>query len=92
MLALRTGRFSEAEHLRVLALLALAGLPLQTRLAPEAIVAAMRSDKKRRDGGARFVLPRAIGDVEYGIACNDRTVRAVLQALARAPESIRARR
>ncbi|HEX4014259.1 MAG TPA: 3-dehydroquinate synthase family protein [Candidatus Cybelea sp.] len=92
MLALRTGRFSEAEHLRVLALLALAGLPLQTRLAPEAIVAAMRNDKKRRGGGARFVLPRAIGDVEYGIACNDRTVRAVLQALARAPESIRARR
>jgi 3-dehydroquinate synthetase len=92
MLALRTGRFSQAEHLRVLTLLALGGLPLRTSLAPEAIAAAMRSDKKRRGGSSRFVLPRAIGDVEYGVVCNDRTVRAVLAALARPPESIRARR
>lgn len=92
MLALRTGRFSQGEHLRVLTLLALGGLPLQTSLEPEAIAAAMRSDKKRRGGSSRFVLPRAIGDVEYGVACNDRTVRAVLAALARPPERIRARR
>ncbi|HEY6484904.1 MAG TPA: 3-dehydroquinate synthase family protein [Candidatus Cybelea sp.] len=92
LLALRTGRFSQAEHLRVLTLLALGGLPLQTSLAPEAIAAAMRSDKKRHAGSSRFVLPRAIGDVEYGVVCHDRTVRAVLSALARPPERIRARR
>ena len=76
----------------MLTLLALAGLPLQTSLEPEAILAAMRSDKKRRGGSLRFVLPRAIGDVEYGVACSDRSVRAVLDRLARPPESIRARR
>jgi 3-dehydroquinate synthetase len=30
---------------------------------PAAIVAAMTTDKKRKDGRVRFVLPRAIGDV-----------------------------
>jgi 3-dehydroquinate synthase len=84
-LALRTGRFTEREHLRVLALLALLGLPLQTTVAPDAILAAMRADKKRRDGKLRFVLPRAIGDVEYGVECSTRTVQAVLARLGRPP-------
>jgi 3-dehydroquinate synthase len=84
-LALRTGRFSEREHLRVLALLTLLGLPLQTSVDPGAIFAAMRADKKRRDGQLRFVLPRAIGDVEYGVECNARAVRAVLARLGRSP-------
>ncbi len=84
-LALRTGRFSEREHLRVLALLALFGLPLQTAVDPDAIFAAMRADKKRRGGQLRFVLPRAIGDVEYGVTCSARTVRAVVARLGRPP-------
>jgi 3-dehydroquinate synthase len=84
-LALRTGRFSEREHLRVLTLLALLGLPLQTTVDPDAIFAAMRADKKRRAGQLRFVLPRAIGDVEYGVECSARTVRAVLARLGRPP-------
>jgi 3-dehydroquinate synthase len=84
-LALRTGRFSEREHLRVLALLALFGLPLQTAVDPDGIFAAMHSDKKRRGGQLRFVLPRAIGDVEYGVECSARTVRAVLAGLGRPP-------
>jgi 3-dehydroquinate synthetase len=83
LLALRTGRFTEAEHLRVLALLALLRLPLQT---------AMSSDKKRRAGRLRFVLPRAIGDVEHGVECDNRSVRAVLARLAEPPEKFRARR
>jgi 3-dehydroquinate synthase len=85
LLALRTGRFSEAEQLRVLTLLALFGLPLQTPLEPDAVLAAMRHDKKRRDGRLRFVLPRAIGDVEYGVECATPSVRAVLRRLHEKP-------
>ncbi len=92
LLALRSGRFSEREHLRVLALLALLRLPLQAELQPRAVLAAMRSDKKRRAGTLRFVLPRAIGDVEYGVRCDDRSIRWTLARLAQAPSKIRARR
>ncbi|MGB8907188.1 MAG: 3-dehydroquinate synthase family protein [Candidatus Cybelea sp.] len=92
LLALRTGRFSEAEHLRVITLLTLLRLPLQTDLAPEVVLAAMSSDKKKRSGRLRFVLPRSIGDVEYGIECPGRSVRAVLAALQEPPEKLRARR
>ncbi len=92
MLALQTGRFSEREHLRVLAVLALLGLPLETSLPPDAILAAMAADKKRRAGRQRFVVPRAIGDVEYGVECDARSVRAVLKRLQRPPARVRARR
>ncbi len=92
LLALQRGRFSEREHFRVLALLTLLGLPLQTSLAPDDVLAAMRTDKKRRRGKLRFVLPLAIGDVEYGVECDNRSVRAVLARLQRPPETIRARR
>jgi 3-dehydroquinate synthetase len=92
LLAIATGRFSRQEHLRVVTLLALLGLPLQTSIEPEAIHAAMRADKKTRGGRARFVLPRAIGDVEYGVQCSDRSVKAVLRRLREPPESFRARR
>jgi 3-dehydroquinate synthetase len=87
LLALRTGRFSEREHLRVLALLALLGMPLRTAVDAGAIFEAMRSDKKKRLGRLRFVLPRAIGDVEYGVECSERLVRAVLARLRRPPGS-----
>jgi 3-dehydroquinate synthetase len=92
LLALQTGRFDRASHLRVITLLALFGLPLQTTLEPDAVLQAMRADKKRRGGRLRFVLPRAIGDVEYGVECADVSVRAVLRRLRRPPESFRARR
>ncbi|HEV3194774.1 MAG TPA: hypothetical protein VGZ06_01445, partial [Candidatus Cybelea sp.] len=92
LLALQTGRFSEAEQLRVLALLTLFRLPLMTSLEPDAIAAAMRHDKKNRFGRHRFVLPRAIGDVEYGVECAATSVRAVLRRLHEPPETFRARR
>jgi len=92
LLAQQRGTFEEREHLRVLALLALLGLPLQTTLDPGAILAAMRADKKRRDGRLRFVLPRAIGDVEYGVECDTRSVLAALRRLQRPPARLRARR
>jgi 3-dehydroquinate synthase len=89
LLALRTGRFRERDHLRVLALLALLRMPLRTSLDPAAILDAMRHDKKRRSGRLRFVVPRAIGDVEYGVACSDAAVRWVLERLRRAPGAVR---
>jgi 3-dehydroquinate synthase len=86
LLALRTGRFSRAEHLRVLTLLALLKLPLVSPIADvEALLGAMESDKKARDGVIRFVLPRAIGDVEYGLSVPKRSLRAVLQRMTRLP-------
>lgn len=92
LLALRTGRFSRAEHLRVLTLLTLLGLPLRTPLSPTLILDAMSSDKKKKSGRLRFVLPRGIGDVEFGVECDTRSVRAVLAALRDPPEKFRARR
>ncbi len=86
LLALRTGRFSPQEHLRVLSLLTLLRLPIVSPVVDtDALIAAMGVDKKARDGALRFVLPRALGDVEYGITVPPRTVRAVLNEIERAP-------
>ncbi|MFN2449209.1 MAG: 3-dehydroquinate synthase family protein [Candidatus Baltobacteraceae bacterium] len=85
LLALRTGRFSREEHLRILTLLALLRMPAVTSVPPDAVWNAMQSDKKKRDGRLRFVLPRSIGDVEYGVHVADRTVQAVLKDLQTVP-------
>lgn len=86
LLALRTGRFSRAEHLRVISLLALLQLPLVVPLGdPEGLLAAMGSDKKSRNGKLRFVVPRSIGDVEYGVSAPPQSVRAVLRRLSAPP-------
>ncbi|MHB8147017.1 MAG: 3-dehydroquinate synthase [Vulcanimicrobiaceae bacterium] len=88
LMALRTGRFSQEEHLRVLATLALLGMPLRTDVSPPSIYAAMQSDKKKRGGRLRFVVPRAIGDVEWGVEAPDRIVREVLVLLTKPPEAL----
>jgi 3-dehydroquinate synthase len=85
LLALRTGRFSREEHLRVLALLTLLRLPMRMQSSPELVFNAMYADKKKRDGSLRFVLPRAIGDVEYGAKVRDSAVRAVLARITARP-------
>jgi 3-dehydroquinate synthase len=86
LLALRTGRFSSDEHLRVLSLLTLLRLPLVSPAADaDALLAAMASDKKTRAGTLRFVLPRAIGDVEYGVTVPARSLRTVLGRVAQPP-------
>jgi len=87
LLALRTDRFSGDEHLRVLSLLALLGLPLSAPAAADAdaLLAAMLHDKKTRAGTLRFVLPRTIGDVEYGVTVPTRAVRAVIGRVHQAP-------
>lgn len=85
LLALRTGRFSREEHLRVLTLLTLLRMPGATTMPADAVWRAMQSDKKKRAGTLRFVLPRAIGDVEFGVRAPDASVRAVLQQLREPP-------
>ena len=85
LLALRTGRFSRDAHLRVLTLLTLLKMPLVTREDPDRLFAAMQADKKKREGRLRFVLPRDIGDVEYGVVVPDRQVHRVLSRLSVIP-------
>jgi 3-dehydroquinate synthetase len=45
----------------------------------------MQADKKRRAGRLRFVLPRDIGDVEYGVVVPERKVHGVLTRLSELP-------
>jgi 3-dehydroquinate synthase len=85
LLALRTGRFSREEHLRVITLLTLLRMPLWTRESPARVFAAMFADKKKRDGKLRFVLPSAIGEVEYGVVVSERSVKAVLERITAPP-------
>lgn len=85
LLALHTGRFSRGEHLRVLTLLTLLRMPLWTRESPSHVFGAMGADKKKRAGQLRFVLPREIGDVEYGVIVPDRSVRAILERITAPP-------
>jgi len=66
--------------LRLRRLLDRLGLPTHLRgLAPEAVMAAMATDKKRRAGRLRFVLPQALGQVAV---YDDVTEAEVLAALA----------
>ena len=85
LLALQTGRFSTDEHVRVLTLLALLRLPMVTKEDPAAILRAMDVDKKKRAGRLRFVVPRALGDVEFGVHAAKSTVRRVLGRCTSAP-------
>ncbi|HUY10821.1 MAG TPA: 3-dehydroquinate synthase, partial [Candidatus Dormibacteraeota bacterium] len=85
LLALRSGRFTQREHLRVLALLSLLGMPLATSVRAEAALGAMRGDKKRRQNALRFVLPDAIGRVRYDVRVPEATVRTVLHAMEAPP-------
>lgn len=86
LLAIRSKRFSASQHLRVLSLLALLGMPLRTSISADAIRSAMNLDKKKRLGGLRFVLPRSIGDVEFGVNVSERHLNATLTQLGRDPE------
>ena len=85
LLAMRTNGFPAADHLRVLALLALLNLPMCTSQRPENVLSAMGADKKRRAGRLRFVLPRKIGDVEYGVEAGKAAILAVLQRCTSPP-------
>lgn len=78
-LAARTGVCSPTLVDRVEGLLRRLDLPLRySGPQPEAAVAAMGTDKKRLDGRLRFVLPRAIGNVDVFDAVPVADVLAVL--------------
>jgi 3-dehydroquinate synthetase len=51
----------------------------------------MQSDKKKRGGKLRFVLPAEIGHVEYGIECSPAKVLGVLSSMQRAPKDAETR-
>lgn len=85
LLALELGRFSREDHLRVLTLLTLLRMPLRTNADAAAIRAAMNADKKRRDGRLRFVLPNAIGDVEFGVGAPEGAIRSVIARCTQMP-------
>lgn len=86
LLALRHDRFSREEHARLLRLLERLGLPLTVAgLEREQILLGMRADKKARAGHLRFVLPRALGAVDFGIVVDEATVLDVLDVLLLPP-------
>ena len=81
----RTG-WSQADHRRVLRALRRAGLRVRvTALAAQPVLDAMRSDKKRRDGCVRFVLPVRLGEVEGPVEMPESAVRHALAALETPP-------
>jgi len=45
----------------------------------EALLSAMKADKKARAGTLRFVLLRAVGEAEYGVPVEPQTVRRALE-------------
>lgn len=64
-LAVRLGYCSEETAARIIALLARLGLPIEPPPYPPGEVwAAMGADKKRQGNRLRFILPRAIGNVD----------------------------
>lgn len=85
LLALQKGLYSRDDHLRVLTLLALLRMPVQTAQRPALVYRAMQADKKKRDGVLRFVLPRTLGDVEFGIAARESAVMRVLERVTGVP-------
>lgn len=87
LLSARWSGISAAEVGRIRTLFARAGLPVSIRLTKSQRVrlhAAMRLDKKVKDGEVKFVLARRIGEVAWGQAVKPKEIEAVLDELARA--------
>ncbi|MDE2572263.1 MAG: 3-dehydroquinate synthase [bacterium] len=82
--ALAHGTWSQRDQERLVRLLLAFELPIaHVGLDVEAVLAAMRMDKKRRDGRLRFVLPRALGEVACGIELEDAIVREAVEHCTR---------
>lgn len=78
------GVWSERDQERVVDLLRTLELPTAQRgLDVDAVLGAMRMDKKRREGRLRFVLPRRLGDVVSGIELDDDSVREAVEICTR---------
>jgi len=75
----RVAKFSEGDHLRVLAVLALLGFALHdVRIDADAVLAAIPQS-------TRFALPHAIGDVEAGMRVPRATLRRSIARLGATP-------
>lgn len=86
LLAQSRGWWPSTDHARMLGLLRRAGLPLRaTDVSADAVMMAMRTDKKNVDGRLRFVLPVRIGDVRYGVDVETDDVRRAVDAVRTAP-------
>jgi 3-dehydroquinate synthase len=82
-LAVAMGLWRASDQQRQCALIAKAGLPLELPpLDPEAVLDALQSDKKVRDGLVRFVLPTAIGQVEIRNDVGAKRIRELLASHA----------
>ena len=81
-IASQEGYWQDAEQQRQIRLLAKAGLPLRwPALDADAVVTCLSSDKKVRDGRVRFIVPRAIGQVEIRDDISTERVEQALKAL-----------
>jgi 3-dehydroquinate synthase len=81
----RTG-WTHADHRRMLRALRRVGLRVRSpALATQPILDAMRSDKKRRDGSVRFVLPVRLGEVVGPVEMPESAVRQALATLQTPP-------
>ena len=66
--ALAAERLSEAQAIRVIRLIASVGpLPPLTGIRAATLKKLLSADKKARSGRVRWVLPRRIGKVEWGV-------------------------
>lgn len=83
-IAVALGHWTQAEADRQLAIIRKAGLPVQlpADMDIDAILNALRSDKKVRSGKVRFVLPKGIGEVFITDQVTDDTVRQVLAKMS----------
>ena len=82
-LSARLGRIEPAVVRRIEALVARAGLPVASDLAPARMMALMRHDKKSERGVPRFVLLDALGSARVG-EVDERLVMEVLESRAAA--------
>ncbi|MBI2382377.1 MAG: 3-dehydroquinate synthase [Gammaproteobacteria bacterium] len=79
-LARRQGELSEAELVRIQALMERAGLPTRppTELSAERMLELMRVDKKNLHGALRLILPQGLGRVRIAEAVSEAEILAVL--------------
>ncbi|MFA6562589.1 MAG: 3-dehydroquinate synthase [Verrucomicrobiia bacterium] len=83
-LSQKHGGLVKADADRIEALLRRAGFDLQPPDVPfDQLLDAMRSDKKARDGGLRFVLARRIGEVFSSDAVSESDIKEVLHVSRR---------
>jgi len=74
-----------ADAVRIVKLLAAAGLPTRIRLTPkqrQSLLAAMKLDKKVSGGKVKFVLAEKIGAVRWGQSVPERSLQKALDTLA----------